>query len=97
MANELEPYENITRVFWIKVELKDIAWKGKQDFGEIRDVRSGAKRRIKNWIDIIEFMDPYLGQMGIRISYFWKFMLWINKINLRKLEDGITMDRRTRS
>lgn len=92
MTNDLKPYENITRVFWIKIELKENQQAGKQDLGDIRDVMSGAKRPIWDLIDIIYFIVPYLQQMGIRISWPWLFIIWINKLNLRKTSDGITLD-----
>ncbi len=87
MANDLEPYENITRVFWIKIELKDNQLKGRQDLGDIKDVMSGEKSRIKELLDIIDFIIPYIEKMGIRISWFWRLTIWMKrnrKINLRK-------------
>jgi hypothetical protein len=89
MTNDLKPYENITRVFWIRIELKDNQRAGKQDLGDIRDVMSGAKRPIWDLFDIIDFIVPYLQQMGIRIGWLWQFTIWI-KINLRKYIDLIT-------
>ena len=86
MANDLEPYENITRVFWIKIELKDKS-KGRQDLGDIRDVMSGAKSPIKDLLDIIDFIVPYLQSIGIRISWFWRLAIWMkrrSKISLRE-------------
>jgi len=46
MANDLEPYENITRVFWIKIELKENQRAGRQTLGDIKDVMSGEKQPI---------------------------------------------------
>lgn len=87
MANDLEPYENITRVFWIKIELKNNHGKDRQDLGDIRDVISGTKRPIKNLLDIITFIGPYMQQMGIRVGWFWQIIIWIKRrsqISLRK-------------
>lgn len=72
MANDLEPYENITRVFWIKIELKEKQRLGKQNLGEIKDVKSGTKAPLYEVYDIIHFMIPYLEHMGIKISWFWR-------------------------
>ena len=72
MANDLEPYENITRVFWIKIELKEKQKVGRQNLGEIKDVKSGTKAPIYEVSDIIRFMIPYLEHMGITISWFWR-------------------------
>jgi len=84
MANDLKPYENITRVFWIKIELKDNQGKGNQNFGDIRDVMSGTKSPIRGLLDIIDFIVPYMQQMGIRIGWFWQISIWMKKkINLR--------------
>ena len=87
MANDQEPYENITRIFWIKIELKDNQQKGRQAFGEIRDVRSGKKRSIKDLLDIIDFIVPYLQPMGIKIDWFWQLTIWMkrrSRVILRK-------------
>jgi hypothetical protein len=72
MANDLEPYENITRVFWIKIELKEKQRAGRQNLGEIKDVKSGIKAPIYEVSDIVHFMIPYLEHMGIKISWFWR-------------------------
>lgn len=83
MANDLKPYENITRVFWIKIELKDHQLKGKQILGDIRDVVSGMKSPIWDLFDIIDFIMPYLQEMGIKISWSWRFTIWVkNKMDL---------------
>lgn len=79
MGNDLKPYENITRVFWIRIELKDKR-KSRQDFGDIRDVMSGTQCAIEDPIDIIVFIAPYLQQMGIKISSLWRCTLWIKNI-----------------
>lgn len=87
MANDLNPYENITRVFWIKIELQENHRSGRQALGEIKDVMSGTKSPIRNLLDIIEFMIPYMQQMGIRVSWFplWRFTIWMkSKMNLSK-------------
>jgi hypothetical protein len=88
MANDLKPYENITRVFWIKIELKDHSGKDRLSLGEIRDVLSGVKRPIVDLLDIIDFMIPYMQQMGIGIDWSWRLTIWMRrsgKISLRKL------------
>ena len=72
MTNDLEPYENITRVFWIKIELKENQRAGRQNLGDIRDVISGAKLPIYALCDIIYFIIPYLEDMGIKINWFWR-------------------------
>lgn len=72
MANDLEPYENITRVFWIKIELKEDQRTGRQNIGEIRDVKSGAKQPIYKLRHIVYFLIPYLEKMGIKTSLFWR-------------------------
>ena len=77
MANDLEPYENITRVFWIKIELKENQLKGKQVLGDIRDVISGEKSLIVDLCDIIAFIIPYMKKMGFRINWFWQFVSWL--------------------
>lgn len=79
MANDLKPYENITRVFWIKIELKDNQGKGSENFGDIRDVLSGTKSSIKDLLDIIDFIVPYMQQMGIRIKWFWRLTIWLKR------------------
>ena len=72
MTNDLEPYEKITRVFWIKIELKENQKAGRPNLGEIKDVVSGAKLQIYQLCDIILFIIPYLLNMGIRISWYWR-------------------------
>ena len=72
MTNDLEPYENITRVFWIKIELKENPRAGRRNLGEIRDVISGAKLPIHALCDIIYFIIPYLERMSIKIGWFWR-------------------------
>ena len=87
MSNNLEPYENITRVFWIKIEFKDSQRRGRQVLGDIKDVMSGVKSPIWDLLDIIDFIIPYIEKMGIRISWFWRFTIWMKrnrKISLRK-------------
>jgi hypothetical protein len=87
MADDLKPYESITRVFWIKIELKDNHEKDRQDLGDIRDVLSGARRPINDLLDIIDFIVPYMQQMGIRIKWFWRLTIWLKntcKVDLRK-------------
>ena len=78
MANDLTPYENITRVFWIKIELKEGQKKGRQSLGEVKDVMSGAKQAIHELPDIIYFIIPYLETMGIRINWFWRFTAFVD-------------------
>jgi hypothetical protein len=77
MANDLEPYENISRVFWIKIELKDNQLKGRQILGDIRDVISGEKSLIVDLFDIITFLIPYMKRMGIHVNWFWQFVSWL--------------------
>lgn len=73
MAHDLEPYENITRVFWIKIELNEQQHTGQQALGDIKDVISGEKQAIYQLLDIIYFMIPYLEHMGIKVNWFWRF------------------------
>ena len=72
MTHDLEPYENITRVFWIKIELKDNRLKGRHIIGEIKDVMSGQRQVICELCDIVYFVIPYLEHMGIKIRWFWR-------------------------
>lgn len=72
MAHDLEPYENITRVFWIKIELKEHQKTGRQNLGEIKDIVSGTRQPIFRLCDIIYFIIPYLEQMGIKTSLYWR-------------------------
>jgi hypothetical protein len=78
-SDDNEPYENITRVFWIKIELKDIPWKGRQNLGEIRDVVSGEKGIVRNLFDINQFILLHMSRMGIKIHWFWRFISWLYK------------------
>jgi len=87
MAIDLKPYESITRVFWIKIELKDNHDKERHDLGEIRDVISGVKSPIRDLLDIIDFIIPYMQQMGIKVGWFWQLTVWMkrrNKLRLKK-------------
>jgi len=87
MANDLKPYESITRVFWIKIELKDNHENESPYLGDIRDVISGVRSPISNLLDIIDFIIPYMQQMGIRINWFWRLTIWLKKrsqVGLRK-------------
>lgn len=77
MADDLEPYENVSRVFWIKIELKENQPSSRQDFGDIRDILSGSKSSLKDPLDIIEFILPYMHHMGIRIGCLWRLTFWI--------------------
>ncbi|HLA88784.1 MAG TPA: hypothetical protein VJL10_12230 [Anaerolineales bacterium] len=79
MANDLEPYENITRVFWIKIELKENQRAGRQTLGDIKDVMSGEKQPIYDLHDIIHFIIPYLENMGIKIHWFWRLVSWLKR------------------
>lgn len=79
MANDLKPYENITRVFWIKIELKENQKAGKQTLGDIKDVMSGQKQVIYGLCDISYFIIPYLENMDIRISWWWRFGSWFTR------------------
>jgi hypothetical protein len=97
MAHDLKPYENITRVFWIRIELKEDQGPGGQSLGDIKDVISGDKQAIYKLCDIICFIIPYVENIGIRTDWLCRFMIWINKFNLRKHADGITLGKRTRS
>ena len=72
MAHDLKPYENITRVFWIRIELKEDQRPGKQSLGDIKDVLSGEKQAIYRLFDIIWFIMPYLENMGIKTPWFWR-------------------------
>ena len=77
MANDLEPYENITRVFWIKIELTENQKSDRQPLGDIRDVMSGEKQPIFKLQDIIYFMIPYLETIGAKPSLSWKIANWM--------------------
>jgi hypothetical protein len=77
MSNDQKPYEIVSRVFWIKIELKEYKHIDKQVLGEIRDVISGEKSPIWNLFDIIVFIIPYTRKMGIRINWFWRVMTWV--------------------
>lgn len=77
MANDLKPYENITRIFWIKIELKDIPWKGRQSLGEIRDVVSGEKGIVRNLFDINQFIIQHMSTMGIKVHWIWRLISWL--------------------
>lgn len=81
MGNDLKPYENIMRVFWIKIELNDNHGKDMQHFGDIKDVMSGKKSPIYDLLDIIIFIVPYMRQMGIRIGWFWELTTWMKRGN----------------
>jgi hypothetical protein len=80
MPNDQEPYENVRRVFWIKFELRENPRKVRQDLGEIREVVSGEKIPIKDLVDIIDFIIPYIEKMGIQINWFWRFTIWLKKL-----------------
>ena len=77
MANDLKPYENITRVFWIKIELKENQKSGRQALGDIKDVMGGERQLIYELQDIICFMIPYLKSIGIRIHWSWQLACWL--------------------
>ena len=79
MANDLEPYENITRVFWIRIELKETQKSGRQALGDIKDVMSGEKQPIYKLHQIIHFIIPYLENMGIKINWFWRLSRWFER------------------
>jgi hypothetical protein len=79
MTNDLKPYESITRVFWIKIELKENQRTGRQTLGDIRDVMSGEKQPIYELYDIILFMVPYLENMGIKIRWSWRLGNWLKR------------------
>lgn len=79
MANDLKPYENITRVFWIRIELKENQRTGRQALGDIKDVMSGEKKLICELNDIIYFIIPYLQNMGAEIHWSWRFRSWIER------------------
>jgi hypothetical protein len=79
MINDLKPYENITRVFWIKIELKENQRSSKQVLGDIKDVMSGEKRPIYELNDIIHFIIPYLENMGVKIHWSWRFGSWLKR------------------
>jgi len=79
MSNDLKPYENITRVFWIRIELKEKQSTGRQTLGEIKDVMSGAKQPIYYLHDIIYFIMPYLQAMGVRINWPWRLGGWLEQ------------------
>ena len=89
MANDLQPYENITRVFWIKIELKENQRTGRQALGDIKDVMSSQKQAIYGLCDISYFIIPYLETMGIRISWWWRFASWFTR-KRRKNNIGLT-------
>ena len=76
MTIDEEPYENITRVFWIKIELNERPSKSLQCLGEIKDVMSGARSLIHCPHDIIKFMTPYMKQMGIKVSWYCWLTAW---------------------
>ena len=76
MSNDQKPYENITRVFWIKIELKEKPQNGRQVLGDIKDVISGEIKPIVGLFDIIEFIIPYIEKMGVQINWFWRIMSW---------------------
>ena len=80
MSTDQEPYEHVTRVFWIKIELKENTQNGKQVFGEIRDVIDGKKSPIDDLFDIINFIIPYMEEMSIPISWFWRLVNWLKEI-----------------
>jgi hypothetical protein len=77
MANDLKPYEDITRVFWIKIELKENQKSGRQALGDIKDVMSGDKQLIYELHDIIHFILPYLENMGIKIHWRLRLGSWL--------------------
>lgn len=79
MANDLKPYENITRVFWVKIELTENIQNGKPICGEIRDVISGEKCLMIGPCDIIYFILPSMQQIGIRIHWFWRIVSWLRR------------------
>jgi len=79
MANDLKPYENITRVFWIRIELKDNQGVGRQTLGDIKDVMSGEIQPIYKLHQIIHFIIPYLENMGIKINWFWRLSRWFER------------------
>jgi hypothetical protein len=66
--SELFPF---TRVFWIKIELKERLQRGRQVFGEIKDVLDGRKSPLVDMLDIIYFILPYMEKMGIHVNWFW--------------------------
>jgi hypothetical protein len=93
MSNDLKPYENVSRVFWIKIELRDKSLNGRQDFGEIKDVISGEKKTITDLLDIPKFIIPCMRHMGIKVNWLWEFIIWLNRITSRIDTHGITLDK----
>jgi hypothetical protein len=78
MSNELETYEANTRVFLVKIwveERTDGKMKTKWR-GHIVHIPSNERRYFSDLFDIILFVLPYLGKMGIRISLFWQIINW---------------------
>ena len=78
MSYDLEPYENVTRVFWIKIELRENQQDGNQISGEVRDVLSGRRCAINNLVDISKFILPYLFEMGVHINWFQFYAAFFN-------------------
>lgn len=79
ISSDREPYENVTRIFLIKIEFKDNPYEGSQVTGEIKDVLSGEKGAINDLMDIIEFIIPYMKKMGVRINWLWPFAAFIDQ------------------
>ena len=79
--NDMGVYELNTHPFIIKIWLEEAAIKGSRAIwrGHITHVPSGERRYLKKLDDIIDFIIPYMEQMGIKIALCVRLKQWFKR------------------
>jgi len=87
MSNELETYESNTLVFMVKIWVEERAdGKTKAKWrGYITHIPSGARQYVEDLNEIIQFILPYLEQMGVRPGFSWQTVDWMRRLVFRSL------------
>lgn len=85
MSNELETYETNTLVFMVKIWVEERAdGKTKAKWrGYITHIPSSARQYVEDLNEIIQFILPYLEQMGIRPDFGWQIVNWMRRLMVR--------------
>jgi hypothetical protein len=82
----------IKRAFWIEFWLEKNQGKDGHDIGIIKEAIDKKERRISDLYDIIHFIIPYIENMDIKISWYWRFLGWLKQLDQRYLHHRATKE-----
>jgi hypothetical protein len=78
----MDSFEANTQAFIIRIwlEPRDDSQATPEWRGLIEHAPTRQRRYFKDWAVVSDFVEQYLVQMGIRVSWRWRLRRWVNRL-----------------